>query len=269
MASLAVQQRTVKVNNPLRWLALVLLDEPELPAFDEVAKFIQDMFPDGPKLQGAGSTENLFTCTIGGYTAAVTLVPRPVPWSQLEGPCATAWYWPTATEALKDHQAHLLVTLVDEGSKSIDKSTALTQLVSGLVGTSPAQGVFWGPGRLVHPSQAFLHQAEQMSPRDLPLFLWVDFRVERNPDGTCQLYTTGLEALGRMEIEVRNFVGEPQKMLEYAYNVAHYILSKQKQISDGDTIGLTDEVQATVYLDRSMFDDKLEVVRLEFSEPGA
>ena len=134
------------MNNPLRWLALVLLDKPELPEFDDVARFIGQMYPDAPALRKRGSTDNLFTCTIGEYTAAVTLVPRPVPWSQLEGPCATAWYWPTATEALRDHQAHLLVALVDEGSKSIDKSMALTQLVSGLVGTSPVQGVFLGAG---------------------------------------------------------------------------------------------------------------------------
>jgi hypothetical protein len=252
------------MNNPLRWLALVLLDEPRLPEFDEVTNFIGEMFATPPVMSVAGSTENLFTCTIGEYTAAVTLVPRPVPWSQLEGPCATAWYWPTATEALKDHQAHLMVVLVDEGSKSIDKSMALTQLVGGLVGTSPVQGVFWGPGRLVHPPQAFLDQAHQMSPRDLPLFLWVDFRVERQPDGNCRLYTTGLEALGKTEIEIREFPGEPQVMLEYAYNVAHYQLTKQKHVNEGDTIGLTDEVQAVVHLGPSMFDESLEVVQLEF-----
>jgi hypothetical protein len=252
------------MSNPLRWLALVLLDRPELPEFDDVSRFIGQMYPDPPELQVAGSTENLFTCTIGEYTAAVTLVPRPVPWSQLEGPCATAWYWPTAGEALRDNQAHLLVALVDEGSKAIEKSMALTQLVSGLVGTAPAQGVFWGPGRLVHPSQAFLDQAQQMSPRDLPLFLWVDFRVEQESDSTYRLYTTGLEALGKSEIEVRAFVGEPQIMLEYAYNVAHYLVTKPKQINEGDTIGLTDEVQATIHLARSMFDENMEVIRLEF-----
>lgn len=257
------------MSNPLRWLALVLLDRPELPQFDEVARFIGQMYPDVPVMTQAGSTENLFTCSIGEYTAAVTLVPRPVPWSQLEGPCDTAWYWPTAAEALRDHQAHLLVALVDEGSKSIDKAITLTQLVSGLVGTAPTQGVFWGPGRLVHPPQAFLDQAQQMSPRDLPLFLWVDFRIERDSNGLCRLYTTGLEALGKLEIEVRDFPGEPQVMLEYAYNVAHYQVTTNKQINEGDTIGLTDEVQAVAHLARSMFDPEMEVVRLEFQSSTA
>lgn len=252
------------MKDPLRWLALVMLKEPELPKFDDVAQFIGENFANAPTMQVAGSTENLFTCTLGEYTAAVTLVPRPVPSSQLEGPCATAWYWPTAAEALHEHQAHLLVALVDEGSKSVDKSIALTQLVSGLVDSTSAEGIFWGPGRLVHPPQAFLEQATQLTPQDLPLFLWIDFRVERESEGNCRLYTTGLEALGKTELEVAHFTGEPQMLLEYAYNLAHYQLCKHKQINEGDTIGLTEEVQAVVRLGKSMFDPQLEVIQLEF-----
>jgi len=216
----------------------------------------------------AGTTENLFTCTFGKFTVAVTLVPRPIPWSQLEGPCATAWFWPTAAEALRDHQAHLLVTLLDEGGKEIPKATALTQLVAGLVANAPAQGVFWGPGRLVHPPRAFLDQAAQLSADDLPLFLWVDFRVERNDNGTTRLYTTGLEAIGYTELEVAEYLGEPQTLLEYSYNIAHYQLSQAKEINEGDTIGLTDEIQVVANRRPSMFDEALEVVALDFQSTG-
>ena len=163
-------------DNPLRWLALVALRDPRAPKIDSVAKFIEKNFDDPPPLAASGSTEGLLTCTIGGFTAAATLVPRPIPWSQLEGPCATAWYWPSAAEELREHQAHFLVTLIDEAGQAVEKSQRLTQLVAGLVSSSPALGVFWGPGRLVHPPQAFQEQALQMSSTDLPLFLWIDFR---------------------------------------------------------------------------------------------
>ncbi|MGI9430187.1 MAG: DUF4261 domain-containing protein [Bythopirellula sp.] len=252
------------MDNPLRWLALVILEEAELPDFEDVARFVGENYVDGPTMTAAGSTENLVTCTIDEYTAAVTLVPKAIPWSQLEGPCATAWYWPTATEALQDHQAHLLVTLVDEGGKEIAKATALTQLVAGLAASSRSCGVFWGPGRLVHPPRAFLDQAAQLADDDLPLFLWIDFRVERTDSGGTRLYTTGLAALGYTELEVVDFPGEPQTVLEYAYNIAHYQLSQSKVINEGDTIGLTEEVQVVAHREPSMFDEALEVVALEF-----
>ncbi len=255
-------------NNPLRWLALVALDQPMLPDFDEVARLVGQSFSEAPEMAVAGNTEALFTCTIGEYTAAVTLVDQPIPWSQLEGPCATAWYWPEAANELRDHSAHLLVTLIDEGTKAIEKSTLLTQLVSGVVAASPAVGIFWGPGRLVHPAQAFQEQATQMSGQDLPLFLWVDFRVERLEPGKVRLYTTGLEALGHTELEVPEYEGIPQTLLEYAYNIAYYQMTQSKFINDGHTIGLTDEVQVVAHHGRSMFDEAIEVLRLEFQSAG-
>jgi hypothetical protein len=256
------------MDNPLRWLALVMLEEPELPAFDEVAQFVGQNFSEPPTMTVAGSTENMFTCTLGEYTAAATLVPRPVPWSQLEGPCATAWYWPTAAEALRDHAAHLIVTLIDEGGKSVEKSVGLTQLTAGLVGSCRASGVFWGPGRLVHPAQPFIEQAVQSTAADLPLFLWVDFRVEQTDAGMSRLYTTGLTALDSTELEVTAYPGPPQQLLEYAYNIAHYQLCQNKPINDGDTIGLTDEIQVIAHRGGSMFDEKMEVVQLEFQTPS-
>lgn len=252
------------MQNPLRWLALVVLEEPELPEFKAVANYIGEHFEEPPAIEVAGQTEGLFTCSLGDYTAAVTLVTREIPWSQLEGPCETAWYWPDASNVLREHPAHLLITLVDEGTKAVEQSTRLTQLVAGVAANSKSKGVFWGPGRLVHPKQAFLEQAVQMTDEDLPLFLWIDFRVERTEQQVVRLYTTGLEALGYTEIEVPAFAGQPQELLEYAYNIAHYQLTQHKHIGEGETIGLTDQLQAIAHHEQSMFDAEMEVVRLEF-----
>lgn len=252
------------MSHPLRWLVLVLLEEPHMPATNDVAEQFAGLWQGDPEMTVSKSTESLFSCTVGQYTAAVTLVPRPVPWMQLEGPCATAWAWPAATEDLKDHQAHLLVALVDEGGDAIGKSIALTQLVSSLLKAPGVLGVFWGPGRHVIAPQTFLEQASRMDRDDLPLFLWVDFRVELEESGNCRLYTTGLGALGKAEIEIPQFSGELQQMVHYAYNVAHYQLTKPNQIKDGDTFGLTEKVQAVAHPAPSMFDPHMKVIQLEF-----
>ncbi len=252
------------MNHPLRWLALIALDQPMLPEFDEVAGELSRFFADAPPLTAAGQTENLLTCLLGQQTVAATLVPAPIPWSQLEGPCATAWYWPDAAGALRDHQAHLLVTLLDEGGRAVDKCSYLTQFVSALASASPAIGVFWGPGRLVHQPRAFVDQAKQMSHENLPLYLWIDFRIEQIADQSLRMFTTGLKALGQLELEVPLYHGTPQQLLEFVYNVAHYLLDKKKQVHEGETIGLTDEVKATVKFGKSMLDDAADVLQLEF-----
>ncbi|QDT00021.1 hypothetical protein HG15A2_33560 [Adhaeretor mobilis] len=246
-----------------------------MPAGAALEQSFQELFPGEVKLTVSSAAERIVICTLGqqadDFTAAITLVEQPVPWQQLEGPCETARYWPEAVATLKDHQAHLMVTLIDEGTKSLDKSIALTQLVAATVAASEsATGVFWGPGRLVHPRDGFLGQAEQVQPENLPLFLWIDFRVEKvEADGTetVRLYTTGLEALGQTEIEVDQFNGTPQELLEYAYNIAHYLLIGSKAVEDSHTIGLTDELQAVVTRGPSFLDPELEVLQLRLEVP--
>lgn len=254
------------MTHPLRWMALIALERAELPAFDAVAATYRENFPDAAPLVASAATESLLTFTIDDFTAAATLVPRPIPASQLEGPAATAWYWPDAAAALTAHTAHILVTLVDEGSRPLAKALALTRLTAALAAAAPSIGVFWGPGRLVHPPAAFSEQAATAQLHNLPLFLWIDFRVEPAGDGTSvRLFTTGLDALGAEELEVERYQGDPRELVGFVYNVAHYLLDRRKVINDGDTIGLTDAVQVTAHRGPSMLGGDLDVLRLSFA----
>ncbi|HEX6963281.1 MAG TPA: DUF4261 domain-containing protein, partial [Lacipirellula sp.] len=79
-----------------------------------------------------------------------------------------------------------------------------------------------------------------------------------------RLYTTGLETLGQSELEVARFEGSAQELLDFSYNIAHYLLEKRKVVNDGDTIGLTDEVRATAHRSTSMLGGDLEVISLQF-----
>lgn len=255
------------MSHPLRWLALVALEQAELPAFDQLEARYAELFPQTDELKLSAATQSLLTLSIGELTAAIALVPKPIPWPQLEGPAATAWYWPQAVEALQSHAAHLLITIVDDGTQPVEKALALTRLTAAAALTTPASGIFWGLGRLVHSPGAFVDQAVQMHERNLPLYLWVDFRIERLEDGTLRLYSTGLEPLGGQELESSGFSGTPQELLEYAYNIAHYLVTTKKSVNDGDTFGLTDDIQATVRRAPSMFDDRLEVLQLVLGAP--
>ncbi len=256
------------MSHPLRWLALVALERSQTPSFDAIATWHREHFPNFQPPTPAASTDKLLTLTIGELTAAVTLVPQPIPASQLEGPAATAWYWPDAASAFRRHHAHLLVTLIDEGGAAVKKAESLTRLTASIAAVAPSVGVFWGPGRLVHSPEAFIDQAVQMRSDNLPLFLWIDFRIEQIEAGAYRLYTTGLESLGRTELEVSRYEGSPQELLDLAYNIAHYMLDNRKVLSDGDTIGVTDDVQVTARRGPSMLGGELEVIRLDFETDG-
>ena len=69
------------MTQPLKWLALIALREAALPTFDELTAWYREHVSDAPPLALASSTDKLLTLTIGAYTAAVALIPRPAPWS--------------------------------------------------------------------------------------------------------------------------------------------------------------------------------------------
>jgi hypothetical protein len=260
----------MNANNDNLWLAMLALASGPSPAVEDVVDNLRRGWPEIGKIEATESSPQLATIIIGEAIAALTQIPAPIPWSELAGPAEAAWYWPEAGAALRDHESHVLIALLDESRGAVAKSTRLTQVTAAAAAAARAPaGIYWGPGRLVHNPDDFLDVANNMNPQDLPLYLWIDFRVGQNADGSLTLFTTGMEPLGHRELEVAIFSGPPQRLVESAYNVAHYILESKGTIRDGHTIGLADGMEITARIAASMCDPDLEVLRLDFTSEGA
>ncbi len=250
--------------NSSTWLALVALDAAELPQPELVQQACDAASPDTAPLELSSQTDRMVTFQWGEATVAYTLVDQPIPVSQLDGPAARAWYWPQAADQLARQRAHLIVALVDEGHDRIAKSMRLTRFVAALLPASRAVGLQWGGSRAVHEPNAFCQVAAQMSRDDLPLHLWIDFQVEAAGENALRLFTTGMSALGKREIEFPHFVGEPQALMNHAYNLAHYILEKNANIKEGEVIGLPGEVQVTAHETMTFLGGDEQVLAFEF-----
>jgi hypothetical protein len=185
---------------------------------------------------------------------AVSLMPLPIPWSELEGPCATAWWWPEATQALQSHTSHFLIALVGGSIEPVERRVTLTKVVSAVVRHSDAVGVYWGEGTLVHDPKEFVRQAKSASDRNIPGMLWLDVRVEQNPDGSFRCFTTGMAPLGFLEIEVEKSDLPPDELMGFVGDTACYIVNSRLQIPDGDTMGRSATEQYKVVHGASMFD---------------
>ena len=246
------------------WLALVALSEPLLPDPQQVIARCDAMAPDEAPLVLSSEKRAMATFEWGESTLAYTLIDRPIPPDQLEGPCDCAWYWPEARRELARHTSHLIVALVDEGRDLVAKGMKLTRLCAALLANDAAVGLQWGGSRQVHAPVSFRELAQQMAVDDLPLYLWIDFRVEKIQEDQWRLFTTGLEVFGRREIEVPHFRGEPQQLVNHVYNIAHFQIEKLQGMSEGDTIGLPGDVQATVHEGTSFAGDDQPVLRVEF-----
>ncbi|MFO1006489.1 MAG: DUF4261 domain-containing protein [Planctomycetaceae bacterium] len=185
---------------------------------------------------------------------AVSLMPVPIPWSSLEGPCETAWWWPNATEAMHGHSNHFIVAIIGGTIEPVERRVILTRVVSEVVSNTDAVGVYWGEGTLVHEPKEFVARASSINPEDIPGTLWIDVRVEENEDGTFRCFTTGMAPLGFLEIEVENSNLAPDELMGFVGDTACYIVNKRLRIPDGDTMGRTAAELYQVRHGRSMFD---------------
>jgi len=191
------------------------------------------------------------------------LMPSPIPWDELEGPCATSPFWKNAANEMKGHKAHLIVTATPGDGDPILGTRLLTKAVAAILKTKGVVGVYWGAGTLVHSPAIFLEHAAQMSDDCLPLYLWVDFRVIADEGDTLTLFTTGMEPLGFMEIEMVKSHTEPTEAVDLVFNIAHYLLDNGPILKDGDTIGMSETQDVQIKHVPSIFAERGNVYRLE------
>ena len=246
-------------------LAMVPLDTPSAPRQRELFDTLTTLSGKRIDPKSVVAKEETLAFTLDGDRAAVALLPSPIPWPQIEGPCETAWWWPEAGAKLQGHTSHLIVAHSSDGESDVlQRAVTLTHLVAAAAAHVDSAGVFWVGGGLVHDPRIFLEEARKGSLDNLPLHLWVDFRIEQIEEGTVRLFTTGMQSLGRMEIEIPHSHRLPTEVLDFAYAIADYVLSRGAEIRDNHTIGRSDDEKVMARHAPSMFDESMTVVRLEF-----
>ena len=245
-------------------IAMVALKDGEAPVPDRVVAELKKRWPDAPPARDLSTKKGVLTFKLDDALAAVALMPAPIPWSDLEGPCATAWYWPKAGEAMKAHKAHLIVTLSGGRRTPIDRCLLLTALTAAVTAASNAAGVYWGSGTVLQSPRAFLEVAGEMRQDSLPLRLWIDFRLVPERPGVYSLFTTGMEPFGHMDLEVPKSRQKPEAILDVAYNAAHYLLDRGPVLKDGDTFGTSAEQKIKVRHVASRWGHSSKILSLNF-----
>ncbi len=247
---------------PRPMVALVALREAVFPSEADMFRRLQADRPDLPSIGDVERHEDVCTFAIGSDTAAVSLMDMPIPWEDLEPACAHAWYWPEAAQSMRNHGAHILVVVLSDSEDRVGVAMLLTNLVAAVAACTQTAGVCWVPAALVHPADAFVAASRERDREYLPLYLWVDFAIQQEPDGSHSLFTRGLQEFDVMEIEVRGSRKDPDLLLDRVFNVAHYLLENGPVLEDGETIGLTDEEEIPIVHGPSMWDAGTTVIQL-------
>src|SRR5690242_17078981 len=140
-------------------ISMVLLrDRCELNQ-EQVQGQLAAQWPDLPAPSDFKRDKDVVSFKLGEVGVAVALMPAPFPWSDLEGPCATSLLWKNATEEVKQHRFHSIVTVFGK-CRPLEFSTVLTKVTAAVMAACPAaMGVYWGNAALIVPKDLFIEMA--------------------------------------------------------------------------------------------------------------
>jgi hypothetical protein len=244
-------------------LAFVALNQDWLASADVLEERLKDFLQPNPGFAGFEPSDGTVTFAVRERICAVGLMPAPIPWSDLEEMCATCWMWPEAAEKMRDHKAHLLVTLFGPPLGRVDGAVTLTKVVAAMVEAHDTAGVYWGDGTLVIKPEMFVEVAQTATTEDPPIPIWVEHRIQRNPDASLNVITTGLAPFGCMEIEVINSKRTPEDLLNIIAGVSHLQL-RGDVFKDGDTVGFDAVTKIKTFHRKSVWDRPEKVLRLDY-----
>lgn len=247
-------------------LSMILLNESGLPEAASIEEYLTNQLHENIKLNNITKKDTVIMFELNGEKVFYVLMPVPVPWSELEGPCSAAWYWPQAAELMSKQKAHIIAGIVpDSGSNltSIDKAILLSEVTAAILSGTDSIGVCWGSGTVINSRDVFIERVNKISKDSLPFELWIDLKLQRTQNGRLQFFTTGMKALGHMEIEIKDSEMSSNAVLSFMYNIIAYLLENGPVIKDGDTIGNDENQRFAVRYGKSMRDSNQEVMIVE------
>jgi hypothetical protein len=245
-------------------IAMIALEPKPQISGAAIARDLAATWPSLPAASDMEHKDGTLSFSIGKALVALGLMPAPIPWQDLEGPCATSWLWPQAGHVLKKHKQHLIVTISDE-RPPVERTKLLSQVVAAILATCPqALGVYWGNATLVISPQLFREFAVRMLPDGLPLYIWIDFRIGPGKDGKSAGFTQGMKWFDHMELESLNANEPPGELRERMFGLCCYLIENGPVIRDGDTVGQDAKEQIRVVYSPSAFGHKGQVMRLDY-----
>lgn len=215
------------------WLATILTTETELPARQAV-QAAMNRIPGYEKIDFEWVSEkpNHYVFRTKYAMLAVTLTDaqedpelNAVPESALRSACARAWHWVEAAVEVPKATRQLLVAVLPEEDElePLDSALLLTCLAVAVLENVSATAIFWNHSGMLHEPKSFIEHAQGMNRRTIPVELWVEFRLVLNSDLTVSIGTWGLKAFALNEMEVSHSRRDPQWILRWLFNLAHFM----------------------------------------------
>lgn len=181
---------------------------------------------------------------------SVALMDTPVPDGEAEFYAEGNFLWREAVETTKQHQAHLLVAVLNREANAIEAASFFTDTVNLCSMETKALGIYT-TGTVYEPS-FYNEWAGKLRNGEMPLPLWVYVGLVRDENGLSG-YTYGLTLFGRLELEIIGTSRSHEELYNFLYGVCEGILSEGMYFHDGETLSFTSDQRLTIMKSKAVY----------------
>lgn len=242
------QKEQIPKSNVL--LAMPMFNNGETFDLDKViAYLLSDWGIEVTDIEGSSGTVSF---SVEGEMVVLGTVAAPIPWGDIEGAAQYAYNWSTATEDLKDHALHILVTILSGNTSDKVRFGILTKVLTAILATSNCIGVYQGSQSLLIPRDQYLDSAEALKSDLVPLDLWIYIGIRRGEQGNSA-YSYGLKAFDKLEMEFINAPLDMRELHTYLSHICGYVINSDVTFKNGETLGFTAEQKIKIIQSKGVF----------------
>ena len=189
------------------------------------------------------NSDDAVVMRVGGMMLIVTLFHGHIPDNEAEINAENNYMWPEAVEVAKTHKAHIMVAVLGEEEKLLERGKLFTKAMAVCCKQKYATGVY--TSGVVFEPRFYEGLADMLKEDELPIFNWVWFGLYRS-EGGLNGYTYGMDVFGKEEMEVLNTDAEPEELRDFLASLASYVLACDVTLQDGETIGFSADDKHTI-----------------------
>ena len=189
------------------------------------------------------NSDDAVVMRVGNMMLIVTLFHGHIPDNEAEINAENNYMWPEAVEVAKAHKAHIMVAVLGEEEKLLERGKLFTKAMAVCCKQKYATGVY--TSGVVFEPRFYEGLADMLKKDELPIFNWVWFGLYRS-EGGLNGYTYGMDVFGKEEMEVLNTDAEPEELRDFLASLASYVLACDVTLQDGETIGFAADDKHTI-----------------------
>ena len=227
-----IQENPEKKNSPFAGFVLLAT-----PTWDK-QKLLSDLQEDWDiTIDEADETSDSIIVTINEVMCVMSLMKAPIPNNEAQHNAKNNYMWKEAVTIANQHQAHIMVVLLNQNNDSIETAKILTKIIASCCKQNNATGVYTS-GTVFEP-QFYIDFANVMKRGELPIFNWIWFGLYQGEKGICA-YTYGMTMFQKEEMEIVDANAQASDVRDFLANIVSYVLAEDITLNDGETIGFSE-----------------------------